>query len=200
MIERNLKYVTVRKYGTTFLEAFGMYPLDYFGCVGDNLHDNYANLQVAIDESIKMGLRYLFVPNGTYYFTGVLDNVEEIIFIGNTKYAKVYSDKTEIPIYQIGTQLPFEKGRITLEKEVTSEGYIDIPVKTKNGSEAILIANKKIIHVIDELITVDGSLATEPNLTGGDVYISDVQIMTESIRVFYNGSGNLNMTVEWRLR
>lgn len=200
MIERNLQSVTVRKYGTAFLEAFGMLPLSYFGCVGDNLTDNYANLQVAIDESIKMGLRYIFVPNGTYYFTGVLDNVEEIIFIGNAKYAKVYSDKTEIPIYQIGTQLPFEKGITTLEKEVTSEGYIDIPVKTKNGSEAILVANEKVIHVIDELITVDGKLVTEPNLTGGDVYISDVQIMTEAIRVFYNGSGNLNMTVEWRLR
>lgn len=140
------------------------------------------------------------MPNGTYYFTGVLDNVEEIIFIGNAKYAKVYSDKTEIPIYQIGTQLPFEKGITTLEKEVTGEGYIDIPVKTKNGSEAILVVDNKVAHVIGELITVDGKLATEPNLTGGDTYISDVQIMTEAIRVFYNGSGNLNMTVEWRLR
>lgn len=200
MIERNNRYVSLRKYGTAFLDAFGFFALDYFGCVGDNLTDNYANLQVAIDESIKKGLRYIFVPNGTYYFTGVLDNIEEIIFIGNAKYAKVYSDKTEILIYQIGTQLPFEKGITTLEKEVTSEGYIDIPVKTKNGSEAILVANEKVIHVIDELITVDGKLATEPNLTGGDVYISDVQIMAEAIRVFYNGSGNLNMTVEWRLR
>lgn len=200
MIERNLQSVTVRKYGTAFFEAFGMLPLSYFGCVGDNLTDNYANLQVAIDESIKRGLRYIFVPNGTYYFTGVLDNVEEIIFIGNAKYAKVYSDKAKIPIYQIGTQLPFEKGITTLEKEVTGEGYIDIPVKTKNGSEAILVADGKVAHVIGELITVDGKLATEPKLTSGDVYISDVQIMPEAIRVFYNGSGNLNMTVEWRVR
>lgn len=44
MIERNLQSVTVRKYGTAFLEAFGMLPLSYFGCVGDNLHDNYRKL------------------------------------------------------------------------------------------------------------------------------------------------------------
>ncbi len=44
MIARNLQNVTVRKYGTTFLEAFGMLPLDYFGCVGDNLTDNYREL------------------------------------------------------------------------------------------------------------------------------------------------------------
>ena len=68
MIERNLQNVTIRKYGTAFLEAFGMLPLTYFGAIGDNLTDNYANIQVAIDESIKRGLRYIFVPNGTYYY------------------------------------------------------------------------------------------------------------------------------------
>lgn len=140
------------------------------------------------------------MPNGTYYFTGVLDNVEEIIFIGNTKYSKIYSDKTEIPIYQIGTQLPFERGIETLEKEVTAEGYIDISVKTKNGSEAILVADNKVIHVIDELITVNGSLVTEPKLTNGDVYISDVEIIKEAIRVHYAGTGSANIKIEWRVR
>ena len=53
MIERNLQNVTIRKYGTAFLEAFGMLPLTYFGAIGDNLTDNYANIQVAIDESIS---------------------------------------------------------------------------------------------------------------------------------------------------
>ena len=85
MIERNLQNVTIRKYGTAFLEAFGMLPLTYFGAIGDNLTDNYANIQVAIDESIKRGLKYIFVPNGTYFYTGNLLNVDKIIFIGNAK-------------------------------------------------------------------------------------------------------------------
>ena len=72
MIERNLQSVTIRKYGTAFLEAFGMLPITYFGAIGDNLTDNYANIQVAIDESIKRGLKYIFVPNGTYFYTGNL--------------------------------------------------------------------------------------------------------------------------------
>ena len=41
MIERNKQYISLRRYGTAFLDAFSFYPIDYFGCVGDNLQDNY---------------------------------------------------------------------------------------------------------------------------------------------------------------
>ena len=208
MIERNLQNVTIRKYGTAFLEAFGMLPLTYFGAIGDNLTDNYANIQVAIDESIKRGLRYIFVPNGTYYYTGTLLNIEKIIFIGNTKYATIYDGINELPIYQIGTQIPFEKGTETLDKEVTEDGYIDIAVATKNGSEAILVIGSSVITVIDNLILLNGSLigTNKVYLTdAGDnnAYLSKIELLRDTIRIYYKITGiggTLNAKVEWRVR
>ena len=208
MIERNLQNVTIRKYGTAFLEAFGMLPLTYFGAIGDNLTDNYANIQVAIDESIKRGLRYIFVPNGTYYYTGTLLNIEKIIFIGNTKYATIYDGINELPIYQIGTQIPFEKGTETLDKEVTEDGYIDIAVATKNGSEAILVIGSSVITVIDNLILLNGSLigTNKVYLTdAGDnnAYLSKIELLRDTIRIYYKitgTGGTLNAKVEWRVR
>ena len=208
MIERNLQNVTIRKYGTAFLEAFGMLPLTYFGAIGDNLTDNYANIQVAIDESIKRGLRYIFVPNGTYYYTGTLLNIDKIIFIGNTKYATIYDGINELPIYQIGTQIPFEKGTETLDKEVTEDGYIDIAVATKNGSEAILVIGSSVITVIDNLILLNGSLigTNKVYLTdAGDnnAYLSKVELLRDTIRIYYKitgTGGTLNAKVEWRVR
>ena len=208
MIERNLQNVTIRKYGTAFLEAFGMLPLTYFGAIGDNLTDNYANIQVAIDESIKRGLRYIFVPNGTYYYTGTLLNIEKIIFIGNTKYATIYDGINELPIYQIGTQIPFEKGTETLDKEVTEDGYIDIAVATKNGSEAILVIGSSVITVIDNLILLNGSLigTNKVYLTdAGDnnAYLSKIELLRDAIRIHYKiagTGGTLNKEIEWRVR
>ena len=208
MIERNLQNLTIRKYGTAFLEAFGMLPLTYFGAIGDNLTDNYANIQVAIDESIKRGLRYIFVPNGTYYYTGTLLNIDKIIFIGNTKYATIYDGINELPIYQIGTQIPFEKGTETLDKEVTEDGYIDIAVATKNGSEAILVINSSVITVIDNLILLNGSLigTNKVYLTdAGDnnAYLSKVELLRDTIRIYYKitgTGGTLNKEIEWRVR
>ncbi len=103
MIERNLRHVTNRRYATAFFEAFGMLPLTYFGAVGDNVTDNYANIQVAINESIKRGLYYIFVPQGKFYYTGVLLNVDNITFLGNKEFAKIYNEKgEEIEIEQFG--------------------------------------------------------------------------------------------------
>lgn len=221
MIFRNLQDVTIRKYGTSFLEAFGMLPLTYFGAIGDNVTDNYANLQVAIDESIKRGLRYIFVPNGNYYYYGVLENVEKVIFIGNTTYAKIFNQKNEkITIYQIGTQLPFEKGTKTLDDEVTEDGYIDIPTNTKNGTEAILVIDSNVIFVTDNLNVVNGKKYA-PNYDAGSssstdgfvflryesttdfIYVERVEILETAIRLIYKvvgSGGTLNKTVEWRER
>lgn len=206
MIERNLQNVTVRKYGTAFLEAFGMLPLTYFGCIGDNLTDNYANIQVAIDESVKRGLRYIFVPDGIYYYTGKLLNEEKIIFIGNAKTSKIYNDDGEIKIYQMGTQIPYEKGTETLNKTVLEEGYIDIATKTKNGSETILVIEKQAIYVTDGLILLNGALIAENKVylsEDDSVYINDIQIVKEAIRIHYkvNGAGGtINKTIDWRVR
>lgn len=208
MIERNLQNITIRKYGTAFLEAFGMLPLTYFGAIGDNVTDNYANLQVAIDESIKRGLRYIFVPNGIFYYTGKLLNTDKIVFIGNSKYAKIYNNEEEIPIYQTGTQIPFEKGLEKLDKEVTEKGYIDIEVATKNGSEAILVIGSNVITIHDELILLNGSLigTNKVYLTVEDensAYISDVKLLKNTIRIHYDVTGTggtLNAEIEWRVR
>lgn len=202
MIERNLQNLTIRKYGTTFLEAFGMLPLTYFGARGDNMTDNYANIQVAIDESIKRGLRYIFVPNGTYYYSGNLLNAEQVVFIGNAKYAHIYNDEKEIKIYQIGTQLPYEKGTKTIDEQVEEAGYIDIEVKTKNPSEAILVINNNVIQVIDDLILVDGKHKGSENIILTDnTSISNIELIYDTIRIHYETMGELlNIGVEWRVR
>lgn len=208
MIERNLQNLTIRKYGTAFLEAFGMLPLTYFGARGDNVTDNYANLQVAIDESIKRGLRYIFVPNGIFYYAGKLLNTDKIVFIGNSKYAKIYNDEEEIPIYQIGTQIPFEKGLEKLDKEVTEKGYIDIGIATKNGSEAILVIGSNAITVYQGLILLNGSLigTNKVYLTvegDNNAYISNIELLKDTIRIHYDitgTGGTLNAEIEWRVR
>lgn len=201
MIERNLQNLTIRKYGTAFLEAFGMLPLTYFGAVGDNMTDNYANIQVAVDESIKRGLRYIFVPNGTYYYSGNLLNEGQVIFIGNAKYATIYNDEKEIKIYQIGTQLPYEKGIETLDEEVADAGYIEIGFKTLNPSEAILVFNNNVINVIDELILVNGGIKTENIALTANTSVTNIQLRYNAIRIYYESVGELlNIDIEWRVR
>lgn len=159
------------------------------------------NLQVAIDESIKRGLRYIFVPNGTYYYTGNLLNVEQVIFIGNAKYVKIYNEEKEIKIYQIGTQLPYEKGTETIDKQVEEVGYIDIEVKTKNPSEAILVIGNNVIEVIEGLILVNGSIMSQNVSLGTYTNITDIELLEDAIRIHYETTGELlNVSVEWRVR
>lgn len=208
MIERNLRNVTVRKYGSAFLEAFGMLPITYFGAVGDNFTDNYANLQVAIDESIKRGLRYLFVPNGIYYYSGNLLNLDKITFIGDALYATIYDGANELKIYQIGTQIPYSKGTETLDGDVKETGYIDIPVDVKNASEAILVIENNVITVHDELNLLNGSLFSGNSVlltesADNGAYLTKVELRTFDIRLHYEvtgAGGLLSKKVEWRVR
>lgn len=201
MIYRNRQYMGLRRYGTAFLDAFGFFPLDYFGAIGDNLTDNYANIQVAIDETIKQGYKYLFVPNGIYYYTGTLLNADKIKFVGDAEHAKIYNDTSEITIYQIGTQIPYEKGTELLEKEVTEAGYIDIEVPVKNGSEAILVTDSNVIYVTDTLNLLNGSLFEQNEVTlGTGIYVTSVEIIKNAIRINYTGTGTINKEVEWRVR
>lgn len=204
MIYRNKQYIGLRRYGTAFLDAFGFFPLDYFGAIGDNLTDNYANIQVAIDESIKKGYRYIFVPNGIYFYTGNLLNADKIKFIGDAEHAKIYDGENEITIYQIGTQIPYSKGTQLLEKEVTEAGHIDIDVPVKNGSEAILVVDDNVVYVTDTLNLLNGSLYTQNQVSlGTGVYISSVEIIKNAIRINFITNietGTINKEVEWRVR
>lgn len=208
MIERNLRNVTIRKYGSAFLEAFGMLPITYFGCIGDNFTDNYANLQVAVDESIKRGLRYLFVPNGIYYYSGNLLNLDKITFIGDALFATIYDGANELKIYQIGTQIPYSKGTETLDGDVKESGYIDIPVDVKNASEAILVIENNVIIVHDELNLLNGSLFNGNSVlltesADNGAYLTKVELKAFHIRLHYEVTGTgglLSKSVEWRVR
>ena len=208
MIERKDRYITIRKYGTAFLEAFGMLPLTYFGAVGDNMTDNYANIQVAINESIKRELKYIFVPEGKYYYTGTLLDDDKIMFIGNSDYAKIYNDETEIKIYQIGTQVPYVVGDAILSENVENAGYIDIGVPVKNAVETILVLPKNVLYVTNGLILLNGALMgdTKVYLTEegeNSAYITDIEILPNAIRINYDitGTGGLiNKHIDWRIR
>ena len=203
MITRNTQYVSLRRYGTAFLDAFGFYPIDYFGCIGDNMTDNYANLQVAVNESVKKGYRYIFVPNGSYYYTGNLVDANKLVWLGDAEHAKVWNNSGEITIYQIGTQVPYVKGTKTLEKTVTEDGYIDIEVPVKNGSETILVIGSSVIYVTDTLILLNGSLIGDSKVYLDEldgVYITDIAIVKNAIRISYTGTGTINKEVEWRVR
>lgn len=207
-MERNDRYITLRRYGTAFLEAFGMLPLTYFGAVGDNMTDNYANIQVAINESIKRKLKYIFVPEGTYYYTGELLDTDKITFVGNTDFAKIYDGENEIKIYQMGTQVPYVVGQATLSENVENAGYIDIGVPVKNAVETILVLQKNVLYVTDGLILLNGALMddTKVYLTEegeNSVYITSIEILSNAIRINYDvtGTGGLiDTNIEWRVR
>ena len=165
--------------------------------------DNYANLQVAVNESVKKGYRYIFVPNGSYYYTGNLLDADKLVWVGDAEHAKVWNDTSEITIYQIGTQVPYVKGTETLEKTVTEDGYIDIEVPVKNGSETIFVIDDNVIYVTDTLILLNGSLIGDNKVyldESEGVYITDIAIIKNAIRISYTGTGTINKEVEWRVR
>ena len=95
--------ITLRELQSFFFETLGMIPITYYGARGDNRTDNYGNLQVAIDDANKRGLRYLYVPYGKYLYRGELINRENLIFTGNPK-AEIVNARTgeKIPIHQFG--------------------------------------------------------------------------------------------------
>lgn len=95
--------ITVRELHSFFFDTLGMMSITFYGARGDNRTDNYANLQIAIDDSNKRGLRYLYVPFGRYLYVGKLINRDNIIFVGNPK-AEIVNPKTgeTIPVHQFG--------------------------------------------------------------------------------------------------
>lgn len=224
MIERCLQNLTIRKYGTAFLEAFGMLPLTYFGAVGDNMTDNYANIQVAIDESIKRGLQYIFVPNGTYYYTGNLLHTEQVIFIGNEKYAKIYNKDDEIKIYQIGAYvdkrylretLIYEKGDVVLNTDVVENGELTIMTNVEYATEALIVIGETVFKIEGEIVTRNGQLFSGVPMfspppgqenyfyLGQNIILTGIKIVENAIQLSYvvqNGGGTINKNVYWRVR
>ena len=224
MIERCLQNLTIRKYGTAFLEAFGMLPLTYFGAIGDNMTDNYANIQVAIDESIKRGLQYIFVPNGTYYYSGNLLHAEQVIFIGNEKYAKIYNKDGEIKIYQIGAYvdkrylretLIYEKGDVVLNTDVVENGELTIMTNVEYATEALIVIGETVFKIEGEIVTRNGQLFSGVPMfspppgqenyfyLGQNIILTGIKIVKNAIQLSYvvqNGGGTINKNVYWRVR
>lgn len=95
--------ITVRELHSFFFDTLGMMSITFYGARGDNRTDNYANLQVAIDDANKRKLRYLYVPFGRYLYVGNLINRENIVFVGNPN-AEIVNPKTgeTIPVHQFG--------------------------------------------------------------------------------------------------
>jgi len=110
-----------------FFEVLGMMSITHYGAVGNGKVDNYAYLQVAIEDAHRRGLQYLYVPYGIYRYRGNLQHLEGITFMGNPR-AKIFNDKTgeEIPIIQFGLgHYDFFPTEVTY---MLNRGYyIDIP-------------------------------------------------------------------------
>lgn len=86
-----------------FFEVLGMMSVTHYGAIGDGRTDNYAPLQVAIDDAIRRHLIYIYVPWGRYRYRGHLENTDKVMFMGNSQ-ARIYNDKTgeEIEVHQFG--------------------------------------------------------------------------------------------------
>ena len=110
-----------------FFEALGMMSITHYGAIGDGRTDNYASLQVAIEDAHRRGLKYIYVPGGKYRYRGDLLHLEGITFIGNS-HAKIFNDRTgeQIPVIQfaLGENSLFNQEYTYM---INMGYYIDIP-------------------------------------------------------------------------
>ena len=72
-----------------FFYVFGIVPLQNYNVVGDGFTDNRLGIQQAIYDAIEVGAKYIFVPKGNYYYSGILFKTDEVIFIGNNTDAQI---------------------------------------------------------------------------------------------------------------
>lgn len=66
-----------------FFYTFGIVPLQNYGVVGDGMTDNRLQIQQAIYDAISVGVKYIFVPKGNYYYSQNLFKASDVIFVGN---------------------------------------------------------------------------------------------------------------------
>ena len=102
--------IYLRELQNFFFEVLGMMSITHYGAVGDGRRDNYGPIQVAIDDAIRRGLSFLYVPYGKFIYTGEFTNLidpdtgkQRIIFMGNP-HAHIVNIRTgeEIEIHQFG--------------------------------------------------------------------------------------------------
>ena len=51
-----------------FFYTFGIVPLQNYGVIGDGMTDNRLKIQQAIYDAIEVGAKYIFVPQGEYFY------------------------------------------------------------------------------------------------------------------------------------
>jgi hypothetical protein len=128
-----------------FFRVLGMMDVTFYGAIGDGRTDNYANLQVAIDDANRRGLHYIYVPFGRYCFSGELINMEHIRFVGNPQ-AQIINLRTheKIKVYQFGVCpacLSITEPIVVYVKNSTDD-YIYLKVTKLDGTVQILRPHK----------------------------------------------------------
>lgn len=125
--------VYLRELQNFFFECLGMMSITHYGAVGDGRTDNYGPLQVAIDDANRRGLYYIYVPYGRFIYTGELQNIGDIKFMGSSK-AHIVNIRTgeEIEIHQF-----FRLGDNYYNKTESDDRYVNTTGDTMTGSLAI---------------------------------------------------------------
>ena len=72
-----------------FFYVFGIVPLQNYDVIGDGMTDNRLKIQQAIYDAIEVGAKYIFVPQGEYFYNAQLFKTDEVIFIGNNTRTKI---------------------------------------------------------------------------------------------------------------
>lgn len=143
-----------------FFEVLGMMSITHYGCVGDGRVDNYGPLQVAIDDAHRRGLSFLYVPYGRFIYTGQLNNLDGLTFMGNP-HAKILNIRTgvEIPIQQFGWQ-----SEVDLDNYYT-KGYINANYYTKTEDDQNLLVKQDRLTAGSGIDITDGVISS--TITGG---------------------------------
>lgn len=79
----------IKRLKNSFFYTFGIVPLCEYNVVGDGITDNRLQIQQCIYDAISVGVKYIFVDKGEYYYSGTLQRAEEVIFIGNSTNAMI---------------------------------------------------------------------------------------------------------------
>lgn len=153
-----------------FFYTFGIVPLQNYGVVGDGMTDNRLQIQQAIYDAISVGVKYIFVPKGNYYYSQNLFKASDVIFVGNN--ADTHIKNVEILQFpDLWNESQAKTGAITPIGGIILTACVNIP-------DSYLECNGQTVKVADytslyESITAELSeeypeTFTIPNLSTGN--------------------------------
>ena len=124
-----------------FFYTFGIVPLQYYNAIGDGFTDNRLAIQQAIYDAIEVGVKYIFVPKGNYYYSQTLQRTNEVIFIGNN--VDTFIEGIEIRQFpDLWNEAQATTGAITPIGGIILTASVDIP-------EYYLECNGQTLNVAD---------------------------------------------------